>query len=73
MARTFFHGEIVGEPDPVLPTIDWVRSELDFAKRQFTSAEKSRCWGDTAALSTRVSTLTEVLHHLEREVQCSDS
>jgi hypothetical protein len=68
MARIFFRGQIVGEPDPVTPTIDWVRSELDFAKGQFTRAEKSRCLPDRTALSSRISALREVLYRMEREL-----
>lgn len=47
--------------------IEWLRSEIDFAKTAFARAERDKCWGDTAALGSRIGTLREVLHRLERE------
>jgi hypothetical protein len=59
MARVFFHGDIIGEPDPVIPTIDWVRSELDYAKTRDVNPY----------IVARITTLSEVLYRLEREQQ----
>jgi hypothetical protein len=67
MPRVFMHGVIVGEPDPVVPTADWLRSELDFAKKAFARAERDKCWADTGALGSRINTLHEVQAQLERE------